>query len=57
MVGDVGFHPTCSRLALFSSGEREEDLSEGGMEILDGELLQVVVEGVGDEEVEDWPGQ
>ena len=44
-------------LALFPSDEREEDLSEGGMESLDGELLQIVVEGVGDEEVEDWPGQ
>ena len=39
---------------LFSSGEGEEDLSEGGMENVGGELLQVVVEGVGDKEVKDW---
>ena len=42
---------------LFGLGEGEEDLSEGRMEDVDGELLQVVVEGVGDEEVKDGPGQ
>ena len=39
---------------LFGLGEGEEDFSEGGVEDVGGELLQVVVEGVGDKEVEDW---
>ena len=38
---------------LFGSGEGEADFSEGGMEDVGGELLQVAVEGVGDKEVED----
>ena len=41
--------------ALLSSGEGEEDFGEGGVEDIGGKLLQVVVEGVGDKEVEDWP--
>ena len=43
-------------VVLFSSGEGEEDLSEGRMEDVSGELLQVAVEGVGDKEVEDRSG-
>ena len=39
---------------LFGLGEGEEDFSEGGVEDVGGELLQVAVEGVGDKEVEDW---
>ena len=42
---------------LLGSGEREEDLGESGVEDVGGELLQVVVEGVGDEEIEDWSRQ
>ena len=43
--------------ALFSSGEGEEDFSEGGVEDVHGELFQVVVEGVGEEEIKDWSRQ
>ena len=39
--------------ALFGLGEGEDDFSEGRVEDVGGELLQVVVEGVGDKEVED----
>ena len=38
---------------LLGSGEEEEDFNEGRVEDICGELLQVAVEGVGDEEVED----
>ena len=41
-------------VTLLGLGEEEEDFSEGRVEDISGELLQVVVEGVGDEEVEDW---
>ena len=44
-------------VTLFSSGEGEKDLSEGGVEDVCGELLQVAVKGVGEEEVKDWSGQ
>ena len=44
-------------LTLFSSREGEEDLDKGGMEDAGGELLQVAVEGVGDEEVQDQSRQ
>ena len=40
-------------VALLGSGEGEEDLDKGRVEDIGGELLQVVVEGVGDEEVKD----
>ena len=39
---------------LFSSGEREIDLSESWIENLAREFLQVAVEGVGVEKFEDW---
>ena len=42
---------------LFSLGEGEEDFSKCGVEDVGGELLQVSVEGVGDEEVEDQSRQ
>ena len=42
---------------LFSLGEGEKDLGEGRMEDAYGELFQVVVEGVGEEEVKDWSRQ
>ena len=42
---------------LFRLGEGEEDLGKGRMENFNGEFLQVVVEGVGDEEVQDWSRQ
>ena len=42
---------------LFSSGEGEEDFGEGWVKDTGGELLQVVVEGVGDKEVKDWSWQ
>ena len=41
---------------LFDSSEGEEDFSEGRMEDTGRELLQVVVEGVGDKEVQHWSG-
>ena len=44
-------------LTLFCSGERVEDLSESRIESSDGELLQIAVEGVGDEEVKDQSRQ
>ena len=44
-------------VVLFSSGEREKDLGEGRVEDVHGELFQVVVEGVGEEEVKDWSRQ
>ena len=44
-------------VTLFSSGEREEDFGEGRVEDVHGELFQVVVEGVGEEEVKNWSGQ
>ena len=44
-------------VALFGSGEGEKDLSEGRVEYVCGELLQVAVEGVGEEEVKDWSRQ
>ena len=44
-------------VVLFGSGEGEENLREGGVEDVHGELLQVAVEGVGDEEVKDWSRQ
>ena len=40
-------------MLLFSSGERDVDLSEGWIENLTRELLQVAVEGVGVEEFKD----
>ena len=40
---------------LLGLGEREEDFGEGRVEDIGGKLLQVVVEGVGDKEVEDGP--
>ena len=40
-------------MLLFSSGERDVDLSEGWIENLARELLQVAVEGVGVEEFKD----
>ena len=40
-------------VTLFGLGEGEEDFSEGGVEDVGGELLQVAVEGVGDKEVKD----
>ena len=42
---------------LFSLGEGEKDLGDGRMEDAHGELFQVVVEGVGEEEVKDWSRQ
>ena len=42
---------------LLDPGEEEEDFGEGRVEDVGGELLQVVVEGVGDKEVEDWSWQ
>ena len=42
---------------LLSSGEGEEDLDEGRVEDVGGELFQVAVKGVGDEEVQDWSRQ
>ena len=39
---------------LFGLGEGEKDLSKGGVENVHGELFQIVVEGVGEEEVKDW---
>ena len=42
---------------LFGSGEGEKDLREGRVEGVCGELLQVTVEGVGEEEVKDWSRQ
>ena len=44
-------------VSLFDSGEGEEDLSEDRMEDVGGELFQVVVEGVGDKEVQHWSRQ
>ena len=44
-------------VTLFGSGEGEEDLDKGRMEDVGGELLQVLVEGVGDEEIQDWSRQ
>ena len=44
-------------VALFGSGEGEKDLGEGGVEDVCGELFQVVVEEVGEEEVKDWSRQ
>ena len=44
-------------VALFGLGEGEEDLGEGGVKDVHGKLLQVAVEGVGDEEVKDWSRQ
>ena len=44
-------------VALFGSSEGEKDLREGGMENVGGELLQVLVEGVGEEEVKDGSRQ
>ena len=44
-------------MALFDSGEGEEDFDEDRVEDICGELLQVAVEGVGDEEVQDWSRQ
>ena len=38
---------------LLGLGEGEEDFSEGRVEDVGGELLQIAVEGVGDKEVED----
>ena len=43
-------------VALFGSGEEEEDLSKGRVEDICRELFQVVVEGVG-EEVKNWSRQ
>ena len=40
-------------MLLFSSGERDVDLSESWIENLARELLQVAVEGVGVEEFKD----
>ena len=42
---------------MFSSREGEEDLDKGRMEDAGGELLQVAVKGVGDEEVQDQSRQ
>ena len=44
-------------VVLFGSGEGEENLRKGRVEDVCGELLQVAVEGVGDEEVKDWSRQ
>ena len=44
-------------VSLFGLGEGEEDFRECGVEDVGGELLQVAVEGVGDEEVEDQSRQ
>ena len=44
-------------VTLFGSGEGEEDFGKGGVEDVCGELFQVVVEGVGEEEVKNWSGQ
>ena len=44
-------------IMLFGLGEGEKDLGEGRMEDVHGELFQVVVEGVGEEEVKDWSRQ
>ena len=44
-------------VSLFGLGEKEEDFRECGMEDVGGELLQVAVAGVGDEEVEDQSRQ
>ena len=44
-------------VTLFGSGEEEEDLGEGWVEDVCGELFQVAVEGVGDKEVKDGSGQ
>ena len=43
--------------SLFCLGEGEEDFREGWVEDAGGELLQVVVEAVGDKEVKDWSWQ
>ena len=42
---------------LLSSGEGEEDFDEGGVENIGGKLFQVVVEEVGDKEVQDQSRQ
>ena len=42
---------------LFGLGEGDENLSEGRVEDVRGELFQVAVEGVGEEEVKDWSRQ
>ena len=44
-------------VALFSLGEGEEDFDEGGVEDTCRELLQIVVEGVAEEEVKDGSWQ
>ena len=44
-------------VALFSSSKGEEDLREGWVEDVHGELFQVAVEGVGDKEVKDGSRQ
>ena len=44
-------------VTLFSPGKGEEDLGEGRVEDICGELFQVAVEGVGDKEVKDWSRQ
>ena len=44
-------------VVLFDLDEGEEDFDEDRVEDICGKLLQVVVEGVGDEEVEDWSRQ
>ena len=42
---------------LFHSGEGEVDLTEGWIEDVDKELLQVAVEGVGVQQLKDWSWQ
>ena len=44
-------------VALFGSSKGEEDLREGWVEDVHGELFQVAVEGVGDKEVKDGSRQ
>ena len=43
-------------VTLFGLSEGEEDFGEGGVKDVHGELFQVVVEGVGEEEVKNWSG-
>ena len=44
-------------VALFSSSKGEEDLGEGWVEDVHGELFQVMVEGAGEKDVKDWSRQ